>query len=127
MYEVLRNDAERARVCDMAPIKRPARIRRRTYLREWREFRNLSQAKAGSMIGWDHSSVQRLESGQTPYNQDHLEMLAQVYMCEPQDLIARDPNAPGEANELARQIAAAPAAMQRQIKAVVAAMLKTGG
>ena len=111
----------------MAPVKRPARTRRKTYLREWREFRNLSQAKAGAMIGWDHSSIQRLEAGLTPYNQDHLEMLAQIYFCEPIDLIARDPNAPGEASELARQIAAAPAAMQRQIKAVVAAMLKTGG
>lgn len=111
----------------MAPVKRPARTRRKTYLREWREYRRLSQTKVGSMIGWDHSSIQRLESGQTPYNQDHLEILAQVYMCEPTDLISRDPNAPGEANELARQIGAAPAAMQRQIKAVVSAMLKTGG
>jgi transcriptional regulator with XRE-family HTH domain len=111
----------------MPPIKRPPRTRRKTYLREWRQFRNLSQHKVGSMIGWDHSSLQRLETGQTPYNQDHLEILAQVYMCEPIDLISRDPNSPGEASELARQIAAAPAAMQRQIKAVVSAMLKTGG
>jgi transcriptional regulator with XRE-family HTH domain len=111
----------------MAPIKRPPRIRRKTYLREWREFRNLSQAQAGKMIGWDHSSIQRLEAGLTPYNQDHLEMLAPIYFCEPTDLIARDPNSPGEASELARQIAAAPASVQRQVKAVIAAILKNSG
>jgi len=108
----------------MAPIQRPTRARRRTYLREWRQFRNLSQHKVGSMIGWDHSSIQRLEAGLTPYNQDHLEIMAGVYMCEPTDLISRDPNAPGEASELAKQIAAAPASVQRQVKAVIAAMLK---
>jgi transcriptional regulator with XRE-family HTH domain len=111
----------------MPAVKRQPRARRRTFLREWRQYRNLSLAKVGQMIGWDHSSLQRLETGHTPYNQDHLELLAQVYMCEPQDLISRDPNSPGEANELARQIAAAPASVQRQAKAVIQAILKNSG
>jgi transcriptional regulator with XRE-family HTH domain len=110
----------------MPPVKRPPRTRRRTYLREWRDYRRFSQAQVGKMVGWDHSTIQRLESGQTPYDQDHLEVLAPVYGCEPMDLVTRDPNAPGEANALARQIAAAPASVQRQIKAVIAAMLKSG-
>jgi transcriptional regulator with XRE-family HTH domain len=108
----------------MAPIKRPTRIRSKTYLREWRKYRRLSQAKVGALIGWDHSSIQRLETGQTPYNQDNLEMLAQVYMCEPIDLIARDPNADGEGNALVAQINRAPASVQRQIKALIAVLLK---
>ena len=48
-------------------------------------------------IGVDHSSLQRLETGQTPYTQDHLEKLAEIYQCSPADLISVDPiNGPSD-------------------------------
>jgi transcriptional regulator with XRE-family HTH domain len=109
----------------MPPIKRPPRQRRRTYLREWREHKGLSMNEAAKLIGLDHSSLQRLETWQTPYNQDHLELLAPLYGCEPHDLISRDPKSrKGIRSDVVQAFEMAPAGMQRQVMAVVSTLLK---
>ena len=75
----------------MPAVKRPKRHRRRTYLREWRKYRRMTLVQVARQLNFDHSSLQRLETGQTPYTQDHLEQLAEIYRCDPVDLISRDP------------------------------------
>lgn len=79
----------------MAPIKRPIRKRNKTYLREWRGYAvpHMSQAAVARQLGRDHSTLQKLEAGKSPYNQDWLEELAMLYRCNPWDLISRDPRA----------------------------------
>jgi transcriptional regulator with XRE-family HTH domain len=89
----------------MAPIKRPPRARRKTYIREWRQFRQLTLAAAGKLTGFDHSSIQRLETGQTPYSQDHIEALAQIYECEPAQLIYQDPGSSRQARSAENALA----------------------
>ena len=106
----------------MSPIKRPPRQRGRTYLREWREFREISMNAAARTIGWDHSSLQRLETGQTPYNQDHLELLADLYRCKPHDLISRDPQGrKGIRSDIVQAFEMAPADVQNQVIAAASA------
>ena len=65
----------------------------RTYLKQWREFRGLSQEALGEQMGKGTSgaSVSRVENGETPYTQDWLEAAAEVLGCTPADLISRDP------------------------------------
>lgn len=111
----------------MPPIKRPVRQRRRTYFREWREFAtDLSQSEVARRIERDHSSLQRLEAGISPYNQDWLELLAALYHCDPQDLISRDPRSSrGVQSDIVRGYQSAPAELQQQITATVRALLKT--
>jgi transcriptional regulator with XRE-family HTH domain len=110
----------------MAPIKRPPRQRHRTYLREWREFAtDKSMSEVARMIGYDHSTLQRLETGQRPYNQDQLERLAPIYGCQPHDLISRDPRAVrGMRSDVVQAFEMAPAEVQKQVMASARALLK---
>ena len=101
----------------MSPIKRPTRRRRKTYLREWREFSTgMSPAEVARHLGRDHSSLQRLESGAVPYNQDWLEDLSNLYLCDPQDLISRHPqSAKGPRSDVMSSFYSATPEVQRQV------------
>ena len=75
----------------MPGVKRPARHRRPAYFRQWRNYRRMTLEQVAKAIGYDHSNIQRLETGKIPYSQDIVELLAREYRCEPADLISRDP------------------------------------
>ena len=61
------------------------------YLKEWRKHRQLSQQKLADRIGTSKGYISDLERGKRRYNQDLLEALAYALMCEPADLLIRDP------------------------------------
>lgn len=88
----------------MPPIKRPPRLRRKHFIREWREYRGLTQEQAAERIGMSYTSVGRIENSQVPYSQDFLEAAAFAYNCEPWDLLNRDPNKEGEVIDLMRHL-----------------------
>lgn len=76
----------------MPPVQRNRAIPRRpTFFRQWREHRGLTQAQAAERLKVDQSTLSRVERGLTPYDQDFLEAAAFAYMCEPADLLMRDP------------------------------------
>jgi hypothetical protein len=110
----------------MAPIKRPTRQRHKIYFREWREFAtDFSQAEVARKIDRDHSSVQRLEAGLVPYNQDWLEDLAILYRCEPGDLISRHPeSAKGPRSDVMSSFYSAPPEVQRQVMDAARAIMR---
>ena len=68
------------------------RARRRTFIREWREFRGLSQEALGERLETSGGSISRIESGTQPYTQDPLEALAEALMTDPASLLMRNPN-----------------------------------
>ncbi|MGE0575414.1 MAG: helix-turn-helix domain-containing protein [Reyranella sp.] len=68
--------------------KRP---RRRTFFREWRKHRELTQEAAAERIGIEQATLSRIERGLIAYTQDFLEAAAYAYRCEPADLIMRNP------------------------------------
>lgn len=70
---------------------------RRTFIRDWREHRALSQDKLVERVRervdtFSKSTLSRLERGEQPYSQPILEALAWALDCEPQDLIMRRPD-----------------------------------
>lgn len=70
--------------------------KRRTFFKEWRLFRNLTQDDVIArleVLGVEFSkpSISRVENGHQPYSEPILLALAEVYDCEPSDLIGRDP------------------------------------
>lgn len=75
----------------MPPVKRPKPKRKRTFLREWRDYRNLTQEQAAERLDIDQSTLSRIERGVIPYDQDFLEKAAYAYLCEPADLLIRNP------------------------------------
>lgn len=72
------------------PHPKPAKPRH--YVKEWRKHRGLSQEALAERIGKTHSAISQLERGKIDYTQGMLEALADALMCEPADLLMRDPS-----------------------------------
>lgn len=70
---------------------------RRTFLREWRNARDLTLEQAAERIGeltgegLTHGQLSRIERGEQPYSQAILEAAAEVYMTDPASLLMRNP------------------------------------
>lgn len=69
-----------------------------TYIRAWREFRDLTQEQLAERIetmtgiATTTASISRLENGKQPYSQQLLEAIADALRCDVPDLIARPPD-----------------------------------
>ena len=72
------------------------RARRRTYIKEWREYRQLSQEALGERLDTSGSMISRIENNETPYTQDTLEAIAEALMTDPASLLMRLPPKDGE-------------------------------
>jgi transcriptional regulator with XRE-family HTH domain len=70
------------------------RARRRTFFKEWRQHRGLSQEQLADRLETSVASISRIESGRQPYTQDVLEALAEALMTDPASLLMRNPEAP---------------------------------
>jgi len=87
------------------------RTYRKTYIKEWREYRGLSLRRLADRIemGADeqtlsHASIGRIENGQQPYSQPILEALAEALNASVTDLLSVDPTKEGEVVDLVRLI-----------------------
>lgn len=73
----------------------------KTFIKQWREHRELSQDQLADKMGalsengdFTGASVSRVENGITAYTQDFLEVAAEVLECTVADLLERDPRKP---------------------------------
>jgi ribosome-binding protein aMBF1 (putative translation factor) len=71
----------------MAPVKKKRGERGKHYLRNWRMYlkkngaRDMTLEKVAALIEVDHTSLSRVERGETPYDEDLLSKLSLVYGC----------------------------------------------
>src|SRR5437868_6880266 len=70
------------------------RARRRTFFKEWRQHRGLSQEQLADRLATSVASISRIESGTQPYTQDVLEALADALRTDPASLLMRNPDDP---------------------------------
>lgn len=63
------------------------------YLREWREFRGLTQERLAERLETTNATISRWENGKVPWNSDQLAALADALSVEAADLF-RDPAKP---------------------------------
>lgn len=110
----------------MPPVKKPTRPRQRTFLKEWREHRQLNQQEVADKLEVDRSTISRIERGESPYDQDILERLALAYGCDPEDLISIDPLKPDGPKLIYSKLRAASPEMQKRAEALIEALLKAG-
>lgn len=83
---------------------------RRIYLKEWRLHSGKTQAQVTDMLASHDdeqlpkttASLSRLENGKQPYSERVLLALADIYGCEPWELIGRNPSKEGELVDLVR-------------------------
>ena len=86
----------------MASVKKPKRRRTSTYIKAWRDFRNLTQDRVSERIGISRENYGRIENGKVPYNQDFLELCSLALNCTVADLLERDPRVEGMIDKLRR-------------------------
>lgn len=75
----------------MARKPNPA-LRRRTFFREWRKYRDLTLEIAAERAGMTAGNLSAMERGTQGYTQAGLEALATVYGCDPGMLLTVDPS-----------------------------------
>lgn len=64
---------------------------RRIFLKQWREYRNLTQEALADRVGMSVSNISQLERGLQGYSMEGLERLADALRCEPGQLLNVDP------------------------------------
>lgn len=64
---------------------------RRTFIREWRQHRNLTLEALAGRVEMTASHLSMLERGQRGYSQETLERLAEALMTDPASLLIRNP------------------------------------
>src|SRR6185437_660286 len=99
------------------------KIRRVTFIKQWRIHRGYTQEQLGGMINTSGSMMSRIESGETPYTQDVLEALAEALRTDPASLLMRDPTNPEAMWSIWDQ---AKEAQRVMIEEVARTILKTG-
>jgi transcriptional regulator with XRE-family HTH domain len=96
--------------------------RRKTFIREWRKYRGISQEVLAEDAGMTAGNLSQLENGNISYTQDSLERLAAALDCDPVDLLTRDPKDGDEIYALAK---GATPAQRKQIADLAKVLLKT--
>ena len=82
------------RVFNGRMVKRPIHRKRqfqKTYIRQWREYRNLTLEQLAERVDMTASYLSMLERGQRGYTQETLESLAYALQTDAASLIMRDP------------------------------------
>lgn len=82
------------------------------YIKAWRRYRHLTQEQVidrlvsldDAQIPQTAASLSRLENGKQPYNERVLAALADIYNCEPWELIGSDPTKEGDIIDLMRHL-----------------------
>jgi len=77
---------------DAVRMAQTARRWRKTYLREWRKFRERSLESVSARMGLTYTQLSKVERGLHPYNQHILEIAALEYRCTVTDILSRPPS-----------------------------------
>lgn len=74
-----------------SPQAVPKKQRRRIFLKEWREYRGLTQEVLADRAGMTVSNISQLERGLQGYSDEGLERLAFALRCEPGHILTVNP------------------------------------
>lgn len=77
----------------MAKVKFDPKTARKTFVKEWRVYRELTLEAVAEQLRVTAGAISQLETRRTAYTQPVLEGLARIYQCEPADLLSRPPGA----------------------------------
>lgn len=105
----------------------PKRQRRRWFLKQWRNHRGLTQEQLADRVGVTQGLISQLENNRTDYTGALLEALADALLCDPQDLLMRDPSRPDAMWSILDNLKKATPEEQEQISRVSDALLRRTG
>lgn len=94
-----------------------------TFIREWRQFRQLTLEQLAARLEMTASHLSMLERGQRGYTQDTLEAIADALRTDVASLLMRDPSDPDAIWSIWDR---AKPGERRQIVEVAKALIRTG-
>lgn len=97
--------------------------RKRTFIKEWREFRELTQDQLAERLETSKASISRIENGAQAYTQDFLEACAEALRTDPASLLMRNPSDDSAVWSLWDK---AKVGERQMIENIVQSVLKTG-
>ena len=106
----------------------PAKKRqyRRTFIRQWRQHRNLTLEQLANRVDMVPSHLSMLQRGLRGYTQETLEAIAEALQTDVASLLMRDPTDPDAIWSVWEQAAQAKPDERRRIAEVVKTLLRTG-
>lgn len=104
-------------------VMREKRRFRRTFIREWRQFRNLTLEQLADRVEMTASHLSMLERGQRGYGQDTLEAIANALQTDAASLLVRNPADPEAIWSVWEQ---AKPGERRQIVEIAKTLIRTG-
>lgn len=110
----------------MPPVKKPQRPLQRHFMKEWRNYRELSQERAASRLDISRSQLSKIENFKSPYSQGLIEAAAEAYNCTVADLLIRNPLDTSAPWSIMDQLQKATPNLRQQAAAVIETLLKTG-
>lgn len=105
---------------------------RPTFIRHWRTARGLSLVQLAERVSeftgksMTHATLSRIENGKIAYTQPVLEAIAHSLLCDPSDLLIRNPLDKSAPWSILDQLKKADPETRARIAAVVEALSKTG-
>lgn len=103
-------------------MPRPAKFRR-TFIREWRQYRQLTLEQLADRLDMTASHLSMLERGQRGYTQETLEQIAEALLTDAASLLMRNPQDPDAIWSIWDQ---ARPGVRRQLVEIAKTLLKTG-
>ncbi|AMN43144.1 helix-turn-helix domain-containing protein [Rhodoplanes sp. Z2-YC6860] len=102
--------------------------RRPTFVRQWRQYRGLSQEQLAERLDMSAAQLSRVETGKQPYTQDFLEAAAAALSTDVPSLIMRDPlkEDPNDPNSIWSLWDHAKPGQRRMIVDIAKTVTKTG-
>lgn len=102
--------------------------RQPTFVRQWRDYRGLSQEQLADRLDMSAAQLSRIETGKQPYTQDFLEVAADALRTDVPSLLMRDPlkEDPNDPNSIWSLWDQAKPGQRRMIVDIARTVTKTG-
>lgn len=70
------------------------RGKKRNYIREWRQHRQLTLVQLAARLGINHGTLSKIERGRMPFTDTFLDLVAEQLQTDNASLLMRDPTDP---------------------------------
>lgn len=94
-----------------------------TFLRQWRDYRHLTQEELADKAGLTAPSISQLENGIQGFTDKSLAELATALGCTPVELLGRDPSVKDDFWPVLQAVERLPGPARQQVYNVLIAML----
>lgn len=107
-------DAKKVRAEYAGMANAPKRRRVRHYVKQWRQYRSLTQEQLAERVDKSRGLISQIESGETSLTEDLMYGLADAFNCAPWDILRVNPLMEGTVVDITDSLRGAPENIQAE-------------